>query len=927
MLAGMVCCAGALSVGVAEKISIDGKLDEPSWEQTPKASNFTMLTLRWPKQPKPLADTSFSVLADRDHIYIGIRCEEPNMDKLRADAQGAGNLRLWADDAVEIYFSPTGSPDEYYQFAVGAGGATFQMFYGEKGVIRPDDYSPIYEAKTFHGNDFWSTEIKIPLEAFYMTKSKFWKSDWLFNVSRQRMNPKTHSWSSWAVLKNAFNEVERFHKVGKFPMKPAAKDIYIKEISGKLATSTQGGLILKTQQEKSTAGTYTLSIESDALEPITPSQVTLREGENRLVIPSVTFKKTGKINVTAVITNQHGQTVAARGYQTPLEFVPMRLDLTAPAYGNAFFPGQPSDRLQGELHFTLPVQSVRITQNGKTTEIPVKSQTAEFDLPIEFPADQSLPVKFEVFQDGKNIFCREITIRRLPPRPHTMVWIVPPGRLVVNGKNTFIHGWYGGQGDWIVSNWLKEKYPTQNDKHPVNMTRWVNLQVNRLLPGTEARESTRDVLPSKEVLEAVRKRIEDNRNSDFEIYYLEDEPECRGVSSVYLKHVYEYVKELDPYHPVMIISRDPGKYVDCADILNPHPYLNPIVNEDGRRILKSDVETIRRRCREISNTGRKNKIIMLTPQAFSYNIVNTHADYTTFDETNASIWSAICHNAQGITAYIWYAHLGRPSLNFGMDYIYTSLERLNHLLASSEAPLPVGADNPLVDVRCVVNSGQYLLAVVNVSPQSQTAIVKFASAPSVDRWFGFRENQQLTIPENGLKIDLAPYQVLLLTSQKLDERLSSLSDLRGKIVEAEHERRNRGNLLFGKHRDIEVSSSYSKYNYQAPLEQQDCLFDGIIDSAAWIPRQYEELWYELAFPKFVPRFSKARIYGNGLQGMTLKIWKHGEWQTPSAQITDSKYCREYNFEKMLSTVKIRMEFQKPQPDSSRFELYEFELLK
>jgi len=54
------------------------------------------------------------------------------------------------------------------------------------------------------------------------------------------------------------------------------------------------------------------------------------------------------------------------------------------------------------------------------------------------------------------------------------------------------------------------------------------------------------------------------------------------------------------------------------------------------------------------------------------------------------------------------------------------------------------------------------------------------------------------------------------------------------------------------------------------MAQQEGLFDGMIDCAAWIPHNYEELWYELAFPTFVPKFSKAKIYGNMANGLHQK---------------------------------------------------------
>jgi hypothetical protein len=92
------------------------------------------------------------------------------------------------------------------------------------------------------------------------------------------------------------------------------------------------------------------------------------------------------------------------------------------------------------------------------------------------------------------------------------------------------------------------------------------------------------------------------------------------------------------------------------------------------------------------------------------------------------------------------------------------------------------------------------------------------------------------------------------------------------------------------------------------MAQQNLLFDGVLDVAGWMPRGTTDLWYELAFPKFVPRFNKARIYGNALKGMTFKIWKRGDWKQPECKIKRGKYFMEFDFGKTLSTVKIRLDF-------------------
>ncbi|MFA6931711.1 MAG: hypothetical protein WCT05_15410, partial [Lentisphaeria bacterium] len=224
------------------------------------------------------------------------------------------------------------------------------------------------------------------------------------------------------------------------------------------------------------------------------------------------------------------------------------------------------------------------------------------------------------------------------------------------------------------------------------------------------------------------------------------------------------------------------------------------------------------------------------------------------------------------------------------------------------------------DIRVFKADGQTLYLLVNVLTEPQK--FQFPSAEKV--LYRFRDRGEL-VPENArLTLELAPYEVILLSSVKLDAGLESISDLRHRIARAEEARRQRGNLLFGRGREIELSAPAARpYDLQNAMEQQNKLFDGVLDVSAWMPRNIaaDSLWYEMAFTTFVPKFSKARIHGWNLQGLTFKMWKFGKWITPEAERSDGKYLLELDFGKPLTTVKIRLEFVPKEA-----ELYEFELL-
>ena len=166
----LAAAAGVLSAQVtqaASEIVLDGKLDDAAWKKAVVHSDFRPFANSGKSRLK--SKTSFMVLYRDGNLYIGIRCDEPFMNKLKAPKGGGA---MWNMDGVEIFMAPTGQSDEFYQFLVTASNIRWSQWYGEAGVIRPDPYAPLWESKVYHGKNFWSVEAKFPLSGFYMTRNQ-----------------------------------------------------------------------------------------------------------------------------------------------------------------------------------------------------------------------------------------------------------------------------------------------------------------------------------------------------------------------------------------------------------------------------------------------------------------------------------------------------------------------------------------------------------------------------------------------------------------------------------------------------------------------------------------------------------------------------------------------------------------------------------
>ena len=82
-----------------EKILIDGHLSEKDWERAERAKDF--FRAQQDRGVPAELKTEAMVLYDDAALYVGFRCFEPDMTRLR-ETLTRRDARIWNDDAVEV---------------------------------------------------------------------------------------------------------------------------------------------------------------------------------------------------------------------------------------------------------------------------------------------------------------------------------------------------------------------------------------------------------------------------------------------------------------------------------------------------------------------------------------------------------------------------------------------------------------------------------------------------------------------------------------------------------------------------------------------------------------------------------------------------------------------------------------------------------
>jgi hypothetical protein len=118
----------------AGPITIDGKLDEPSWRMAPKSTPFVDIVTGEPAW----FDTRVALLWDDDYLYFGFWAEE-------TDVWGTLTQRdskIYEENDLELFIA---GKDSYYEFEINALNTVYEVLWFWKDVFRP---SPEFDPAT-----------------------------------------------------------------------------------------------------------------------------------------------------------------------------------------------------------------------------------------------------------------------------------------------------------------------------------------------------------------------------------------------------------------------------------------------------------------------------------------------------------------------------------------------------------------------------------------------------------------------------------------------------------------------------------------------------------------------------------------------------------------------------------------------------------
>lgn len=860
-------------------IILDGKMDEAVWDTVEEHRGFVGLFTVDGGKPAPV-DTIFKVLPCEDRIYVAVKCLEPDgMDDVLATRHLKNS---YSGHAIELFFSPSGNGFESYQFVVTINGQIMTQYYSEGGNIRPDFYRPDWKQAVHIGDDHWSIEVEIPLTAFYWTYQEKWSSKWLMNVARNRVVGRKTQYSTWSKLDTRFMEPYRFNALDGFPMRKAEDDVRISIATADLREQTADGYKGVLTVKADVVFPEEFTFESNFADTI---DVKLVPGTNEFTTPCF-YSELGRNGTTLSLTRKSDGKVFKRSYPVLVEYEPIKLHFTLPEYRANFYPGQDYSKIVGTVKSVKPAT---LTLEGPGIETTTITPDADGNFAFETPNFEIGEAWLTVTIDGYEI---KKKIRRLADTGRAMVWI-SKGNLVVNGRPTLRRNMYGCF--YRIGEAFKRKY-LADDLHETLLFRdpMVHVQPGNLIQGCEGAggEATKDQMPSEEMFRQIDKVIERNKDRDFAFYYISDEPECRGLSPAYLRRMYEYVADKDPYHVVLCASRNAGSLVNIADWFETHPYICPYNYPDGRRVYLRAMNTVGNFVDSIVKLNRPDKCIGFLPTCMSGN--KTGWDTPTFAEIVCHTWAGMMHGGKSLWPYASHDLGDRPVLYEGMRYIFSSFEALEEIVLHGKRTQLFRSD----DAECVHydNGDEKMFVLVNFNQTPLTVTVDGLAGT----WHEFRGERTIT----GNTFELKPLEVIVATNAVKGADLPTYAQTAALIDKLEYERTHRGSLLHDRYAEIKVTTS----GHWALCTNK--LFDGMLDNHACRINQNPDNFLELGLTKVNPTFTKVVLNGYHIENAELKFTVGGE--IVAADVAETKteeFSKTFILKAPVTPEAMRFEFQ------------------
>ena len=202
---GLCLCAGVAlgaprptvhAARTGQPITLDGKLDEPAWQDAPAFTDFVQ---SYPNEGAPPSQkTEVRVLYDDQNLYVGVICFDSHPELIRRQLGRRDSIPSSDLVIVDVDSQRDHRSAEAF-FSNAAGVQQDQILFDD--VNGNTNWNVVWDSAVASRPDGWSVEFELPLHLFRFSSAPF--QTWGFQVHREI--PRTHESLDVALMPRSAN--------------------------------------------------------------------------------------------------------------------------------------------------------------------------------------------------------------------------------------------------------------------------------------------------------------------------------------------------------------------------------------------------------------------------------------------------------------------------------------------------------------------------------------------------------------------------------------------------------------------------------------------------------------------------------------------------------------------------------------------------
>lgn len=857
-------------------------------------------------ETKAPVQTRYKLFSDHQYIYVVVEADEPDMDQLQLSRK-SGSPMIWRNDSLEINFVPDGKGLVYYKLIVDANGEYTSLKLLDDNLGRETfvhmPWISLATVKATRGVGTWRVEITVPFGS--MDYNMETTSLWRFNVGRNRYasGNKEFSASSRLLKSGNHSQPAHFERVTFFGFKPEKYLWDIAEVLESYSRRDNSYEFSATVNLVNRTGRFAILNLEGCLEDADGKTVATASARNKAVndqsvrtVLSMKQVLPGCYDMTIFLKNSAGEILKLIKIPQNLVYQPIKIKILEPAYRNCLFATMPDKTIKAEIHVEESVnEPLTVTLRG-----------AGFSREHKIIAVQPVnPVSFDMtgVPDGKyslQVGNMETVIWKLPFQAGE-VWLDKYGITHIEGEKFLPFGWFEFGPRHKTPEFNTSQIYTRSfgpveaarkrldDFHALGrkavLFPYSDTSGKWQWPLFENKYRKGNLTDGqKEIIRNFVNGIKDH--PAVLAYYLADEPENWDHDSAWYVQLQEFLTEIDPYHPTLMLNWGIDgikKYYAGCDILIPDCYPNYFEDNSMEKPLWSTSQWVR--------TASVLRPTWLVPQVFSWKLTNEAGSKgrpPNFDELRNQIYQAFANECRGFLLYSWsdWSQMFEDTA-IGSYRLGTELALLKDFLLVPNAKESIEAEtlppDPHFQVALKLSTAGSCIIAVNTSLKPIQVTFKLKS-PSARQFFVAGEKRMVKIKNNSFTDTLPPLASNIYLDNEVAANAFDLQSVRQEIAVARQSRLKPGNLVgVGELQKIDylnfregkipeniptirVSSEKTTYMTRNSGTLY-FLLDGIRDLGyrpdymAWTPRPNDSApWVEIILPQ-KSEIREIRIFG------------------------------------------------------------------